>query len=182
VVGGDRAAGQGSAGLIGGGGYRAIEARNSTGRTKERAKLNTVDQVNFEIRKLYRRFSNGEINSAALNRRIATLVALRSGLPETIERPKAPELPIINIRTAAEGQQFAPGNEVLMPFDVAAKAWQAYNAGKEAWQAYLAAIEGQLTRAAFDNLCRVEPLERETLVLHDLARPRLVSFDDDHVA
>ena len=66
-----------------------------------------------------------------------------------------------------------------MPFEEAGKAWKAYNAGVETWKTYLIEIESQLTRSAFENLCRVVPLDRETLVLHDLARPRLVSLDDD---
>ena len=154
--------------------------RDPTKPIKERAKLNTVEEVNFEIRKLYRRYSNGEITSAVLSRRVATLVALRSGLPETIERPKAPELPIINIHTAAEGQQFAPGNTVLLPFEEAARAWKAYNAGRDAWQAYLAEIEGQLTQAAFENLCRVVPRPAELSALA-ISAPVRVEIDAEPI-
>jgi hypothetical protein len=111
-----------------------------------------------------------------MSRRRELLVALRAGLPETVERPQAPETPMaINVHSVAEGQQFAPGNTVLMPFDEAAKAWSANNAGKEAWENYLLEVEPQLTKGAYEALCLVPPLEREVLVLHDRAGPRLVS-------
>jgi hypothetical protein len=64
--------------------------------------------------------------------------------------PKGPG-PVVNVRSVAEGQQFLPGNEVLMPFDEATKAWKAYNGGAETWAAYLQSVEGQLTKAAFEN-------------------------------
>ena len=110
----------------------------------------------------------------------ATLIAKL--IPQDVPSPELSRAPgvVVNVSSVAEGQQFAPGNEVLMPFEESAKAWKAYNAGAETWKTYLTEIEGQLTQAAFENLSRVVPLDRETLVLHDLARPRLVSLDDDH--
>jgi hypothetical protein len=65
------------------------------------------------------------------------------------------------------------------PFQESARAWQAYNSGAETWAAYLQTIEPQLTKAAFENLRRVVPLERETLMLRDQTPLRLVSPDDN---
>ena len=39
---------------------------------------------------------------------------------------------IVNVSSVATGQQFAPGNEVLLPFEMATAAWKAFNAGARA--------------------------------------------------
>jgi hypothetical protein len=126
---------------------------------RERAKLDTAEQINFELKKLYRLYVNKKITAAEMSRRRELLIALRAGLPETIERPQSPPTPI-HISTVAAGQQFLPGGEILMPFDEAGKVWRAYNAGAEVWSAYLLELEPKLTRAAFENLCLVPSLER----------------------
>lgn len=73
---------------------------------------------------------------------------------------------IVNVSSVATGQQFAPGNEVLLPFEMAT-GLKAFNAGAESWAAYLQSIEGQLTRAAFENLSKVSALSREILAQRD---------------
>ena len=47
-----------------------------------------------------------------------------------------------------------------MPFDEAREAWLAFNGGRETWTVYLQTIEPKLTKAAFESLSRVPPLER----------------------
>ena len=97
------------------------------------------------------------------------------------EQPSTPEwsgLPaIINISTIAEGQQFLPGGEVLMPFEEAREVWRAFNAGPEAWNACLQTIESKLTLKAFESLCRVPPLERKALALSETPLLSLVPDD-----
>ena len=106
-----------------------------------------------------------------MSRRRELLVALRAGMSEAVELPKSMEMPtVVHIRSVAEGQQFAPGGEVLMPFDMAHLAWTAYKAGAEPWAAYLQTIEPKLTRSAFENLRCVVPLEREALVYEPTLR------------
>ena len=55
----------------------------------ERAKLDTPEQINFEIKKAYRAYRNKKITAADLKNQRDTLVALRNGLPDPIERPGA---------------------------------------------------------------------------------------------
>ena len=91
------------------------------------------------------------------------MVALRSGLSETIERPPSSSPTTINVSSVAEGQQFSPGTpdlRVLMPFDEAGVCWTAYHGGAESWKTYLVEAEGHLTRKSFENLSRVPPLDR----------------------
>lgn len=59
--------------------------RTSQSPPKERARLESHREINLEIKKLYRRFSNGGISPAALARRVETLKVLRSGLPDPSE-------------------------------------------------------------------------------------------------
>ena len=73
----------------------------------------------------------------------------------------------INVHSAAEGEVFLPGNEVLAPLEFAREAWLAFNAGAETWKAHLAGIEGQLTKASFEKLCAVSPHERKSLLQSD---------------
>ena len=155
--------------------------RTSTVPPKERAKIDTPEDINRELKKLYRLHANKQITATELKSRRETLVALRAGMPDPIEHPKAPAVSALCITTIAEGQQYAPGNEVLMPFELAAEVWRAHNAGKEAWQAYLSAIEGQLTLKAFQSLSRVPALERKAL--QEEPALRLVSLEGgDNVA
>jgi hypothetical protein len=61
------------------------------------------------------------------------------------------------INSISQGQQFAPGNQVLMPEQEAMLAWAAYRAGASAWQNYLQQVESQLTQKAFQQLSSVVP-------------------------
>ena len=61
--------------------------RTSTTPPMERAKLRTVEEINLEIRKLYRRFANKELSATDLKSRVAALTALRSGMAAPIEQP-----------------------------------------------------------------------------------------------
>ena len=61
--------------------------RTSTEPPKERAKLRTTEEINLEIRKLYRRFANKQLSAADLKSRVAALTALRSGMAAPIEQP-----------------------------------------------------------------------------------------------
>src|SRR6478735_5029280 len=61
--------------------------RTSTAPRYERAKLNTPEQINFELKKAYRAYRNKTITAADLKNQRETLVALRNGLPDPIERP-----------------------------------------------------------------------------------------------
>jgi hypothetical protein len=54
----------------------------------ERAKLDTPGQIN-EIKKAYRAYRNKKITAADLKNQRDTLVALRAGLPDPVEKPKA---------------------------------------------------------------------------------------------
>lgn len=85
---------------------------------------------------------------------------------------------VVNISSVAEGQQFAPGNEVLMPFEEAGKAWAAHNGGAETWKTYLAEIEPKLTLKSYEALCRVTPLERKALALSEAPLLHLVPNDN----
>jgi hypothetical protein len=107
----------------------------------------------------------------------ATLISRLIPPEAAPEAPKGPGV-IVNVRSIAEGQQFLPGNEVLMPFEEATKAWLAYNGGVETWAAYLQLIEGQLTKAAFENLSRVPPFSREGLASRETPLLHLVPDDD----
>ena len=72
----------------------------------ERAKLGSVHEINTEIRKLYRRFANGQISEAALKARVATLAALRAGMADPVEPvddgPGIETVNIISIPTQLE--------------------------------------------------------------------------------
>jgi hypothetical protein len=74
--------------------------------------------------------------------------------------------PAINyiIASAAEGQQYLPGNKVLAPFEAATAAWAAYRAGPDAWRNYLLQTKSMWTQEAYDQLCAEtapEPLNPE---------------------
>jgi hypothetical protein len=88
-------------------------------------------------------------------------------MPAETPPAEAPHPPmIINVVAVAEGQQFSPGGpdaRILLPLDMLNEAWAAYNGGPETWRTYLQAIEPMLTKAAFERLCRVVPLERAKL-------------------
>jgi hypothetical protein len=136
-------------------------------------------------RKAKRAGVNGKVDGTAffietLMENTAAASALLSKLippPEQPEKPAGPAI-VVNVSPVAEGQQFAPGHKVLLPFDEAGKAWAAHNGGAETWATYLQEIEPQLTKAAFENLRQVVPSERETLMLRDHAPLRLVRPDD----
>ena len=55
---------------------------------KQRTRLETVEDINRELRRTYRLFINKQITHAEMSRRRELLVALRAGLPEPVERPK----------------------------------------------------------------------------------------------
>jgi hypothetical protein len=61
--------------------------RTSMQPLRERARLGTTAEINFEIKKLYRRFANGQIAADKLKNRVATLTALRAGMADPIEQP-----------------------------------------------------------------------------------------------
>ena len=61
--------------------------RTSTAPPMERAKLRTVEEINREIRKLYRRFANKELSATDLKSRVAALTALRSGMARRSSSP-----------------------------------------------------------------------------------------------
>jgi hypothetical protein len=63
--------------------------RTSTAPPKLRAKLDTVEEINLELKRTYRLFINKAITHAEMSRRRELLVALRAGLPDPVERPKA---------------------------------------------------------------------------------------------
>ena len=141
-----------------------------------RTKLDTAEQINDELRRTYRLQRNKQITAAEAKSWRELLVALRSGLPDTVERPDSSGAPLtINVCSAAEGQQYLPGNEVLMPFEESREVWRAYNAGPEAWAACLQMLEPKLTRAAYESLSQVPPFERAKLVLDETPLLRLVS-------
>ena len=54
----------------------------------ERAKLRTVNEINIEIRRLYRRQSNKQISPAEVKARVGTLTALRAGMADPVEQPE----------------------------------------------------------------------------------------------
>jgi hypothetical protein len=62
--------------------------RPPTAPLKHRAKIDTAEQINFEIKKLYRLQRNKQITAAEAKSQRDTLVALRAGLPNPIEKPK----------------------------------------------------------------------------------------------
>ena len=100
--------------------------------------------------------------------------------------PPAKEAPVevgagystsIIVRAIDCGQQFAPGGEVLLPFEEAGLAHKAFNAGVETWKAYLVQIEGQLTLASFQKLSGLEapeprPVPNASNVVQAAAPPR----------
>ena len=107
-----------------------------------RTKLDTAEQINDELRRTYRLQRNKQITAAEAKSWRELLVALRSGLPDTVERPDSSGAPLtIHVAAAAEGQQFLPGNESSTPFEVAREVWLAYNAGGETWQAHLCRLK-----------------------------------------
>ena len=94
-----------------------------------------------------------DANAAAAATLIAKLIP-----PE--QPPEASGSPLsVNIVSVLEGNMFAPGKTVLLPFDECAEAWAAYRDGAEAWKAYLLTLEPQLTKAAFESLSLVVPPE-----------------------
>jgi hypothetical protein len=62
--------------------------RTSTAPPKLRAKLDTAEEINLELKRTYRLFINKQITHADMTRRKELLVALRAGLPDPVERPK----------------------------------------------------------------------------------------------
>ena len=130
-----------------------------------------VDGVEFFIEQLV------DGNAGAAATLIAKLIP-----PE----PPAPEFSgpglIVNVASAHEGQQFAPGYpdvKVLLPWDESGRAWTAYNGGAESWAAYLVEAEAMLTRKAFENLSSVPLLERTRLLQQEQPLLRLVPGGDD---
>jgi hypothetical protein len=123
-------------------------ARSGTKKAKKAGINHKVDGFEYFVENLVD--SNG---GAA-----ATLIAKLIPPEQPPELPAGPGV-IINLRSAAEGQQFAPGNEVLMPFEDAGKAWAAFNNGPNVWKEYLQEIEASLTLAAFQKLCALVPPE-----------------------
>ena len=63
--------------------------RTSTAPLRLRTRIDTVEQINDEMRRTYRLFINKTITHAEMSRRRELLVALRAGLPDPIERPKS---------------------------------------------------------------------------------------------
>jgi hypothetical protein len=124
---------------------------------KLRAKIDTTEQINLELKKIYRLQRNKQITLAEAKSLRESLIALRNGLPAPIETPK-PVLSTLTITTVEEGCQFVCG--VLMPFQMAREAMAANHAGEEAWRAHLVEIEPLLTKTAFDRLRRAPALER----------------------
>ena len=55
----------------------------------------------------------------------ATLIAKMLPSEPPPQKPIGPPM-VVNVHSVAEGQQFLPGNEVLMPFDEAREVWRAY--------------------------------------------------------
>jgi hypothetical protein len=55
---------------------------------KLRTKLEDAAEINAELRRTYRLFVNKDITHAEMSRRRELLVALRAGLPESVERRK----------------------------------------------------------------------------------------------
>jgi hypothetical protein len=123
-------------------------ARSGAKKAKKAGINHKVDGIEYFVENLVD--SNG---GAA-----ATLIAKLIPPEQPPELPAGPGV-IINIRSAAEGQQFAAGNEVLMPFEDAGKAWAAFNKGPNVWKEYLQEIEASLTLAAFQKLCALVPPE-----------------------
>ena len=66
---------------------------------------------------------------------------------------------IVNVVSAAQGTSFSPGNITLLPFDISAVAWKAFNGGDKKWKAYLEANEQLFTAAAFEKLSLLEAPE-----------------------
>ena len=151
--------------------------RTSTAPPKLRAKLDTAEEINLELKRTYRLFINKQITHADMTRRKELLVALRAGLPDPVERPTFSNSPtVINVHSVADGNMFAPGNVVLLPCEQCAQAWQAYRSGDAAWQAYLLEVKPVLTLEAFENLSHVAlpaPGADNVVNLHD--RPRMQS-------
>src|SRR4051794_27580391 len=58
--------------------------RTSLAPPKERARLDTAAQVQHELKRLYRRFSNGQLSADALKTRVAALSALRAGMSDPV--------------------------------------------------------------------------------------------------
>ena len=73
---------------------------------KQRTRLETVEDINRELRRTYRLFINKQITHAEMSRRRELLVALRAGLPEPVERPKSAGgyvRPVIQILSVPSG-------------------------------------------------------------------------------
>ena len=77
----------------------------------ERAKLDTPDLVNRELRRLYRRFSNKQISAADLKARVAALGAIRDGMADPVENTGDFEPAIFNILSVPENR-FLSGEDI----------------------------------------------------------------------
>ena len=95
--------------------------RTSSEPPKERAKLDSAEQVNNEVKRLYRRFSNKQISASELKSRVAALQVLRAGLSDPVEIDPAagPFVDTINIiAIPAEWSVISLlGDEAHMPFE-----------------------------------------------------------------
>ena len=81
-----------------------------------RAKIDLSEQINQELKKIYRLQRNKQITLADAKSLRELLIALRNGLPTPVEAPR-PIVSTLTITTVEEGSQFACG--VLMPFEMA---------------------------------------------------------------
>jgi hypothetical protein len=142
-------------------------ARSGTKKAKKAGVNHKVDGLEYFVESLV------DSNGGAAATLIAKLIPPEQP-PEFSGSPL-----IVNVRPVAEGNQFAPGNKVLLPCESCAEAWQAYRSGEEAWQAFLKEIEPQLTKAAFENLSLVVPPEPDNVVNLRNRKPDNDENDDD---
>jgi hypothetical protein len=66
-------------------------------------RLHTSEQINAEIRRLYRRCERKEISEIAPNRRVDALKTLRSGMADPVEQPSGHGPASFVIRPVASG-------------------------------------------------------------------------------
>lgn len=142
-------------------------ARSGTKKAKKAGINHKVDGFEYFVENLV------DSNGGAAATLISKLIP-----PEQAQREFPISPMIINVRSVAEGNMFAPGNLVLLPCEQCAEAWQAYRSGDEAWQAYLKEIKPQLTLEAFENLSCVAPEPDNVVNLHN-RRPDNDENDDD---
>ena len=114
-----------------------------------------------------------EVLASSNNAAAATLISKL--IPPETPQPETSGAPLnVNVISVCEGNMWAPGKTLLLPYEECGEAHQAYRDGAEAWQGFLEKMKPHLPLQAFEKLASVPAPERATMLQLEKPQLRLV--------